>query len=73
MRILKQKIFHGQGFVHLIAQEDDDLWYIYNLIQPGDNIRTLTYRKIKFTSKTGSVNNEIKTFMCTLQVEKVDY
>lgn len=47
MRILKRKIFHGQGFVHLKADEEDDLWFLYNLIQPGDNIRTLTCRYLK--------------------------
>ena len=30
-------------------------------------------RKIKFTSKTGTVNSEIKTFKLSLLVEKIDY
>jgi stalled ribosome rescue protein Dom34 len=27
-----------------MTEEDDDLWFLYNLILPGDNIRTVTYR-----------------------------
>lgn len=32
MKILKRKIIKGEGFVHLIPTEEEDLWHIYNLV-----------------------------------------
>jgi protein pelota len=47
MRLLKKRISHkGIGFIHLIPTEEDDFWYIYNLLSVGDIIKTSTFRKI---------------------------
>lgn len=46
MKILKRKIIKGEGFVHLIPTEEEDLWHIYNLVQEGDQVKSLTTRKV---------------------------
>jgi len=63
----------GKGSVALVAQEDEDMWHVYNLIQNGDLVRALTFRNVKTTGPTGSVRSEKVKVMVTIQVESVDF
>ena len=45
MRLLKQVIERDKsGFIHLIPEESEDMWHLYNLIQPTDRLKATTIR-----------------------------
>lgn len=46
MKILGRRIIKGVGFLRLVPTDEDDFWYLYNLLAVGDIIRTTTHRKI---------------------------
>jgi len=46
MKILGRRIIKGVGFLRLVPTDEDDFWYLYNLLAIGDIIRTTTHRKI---------------------------
>lgn len=46
MKILGRRISKGVGFLRLMPTDDEDFWYLYNLIAIGDLIQTRTHRKI---------------------------
>ncbi|KAG9510000.1 Protein pelota, partial [Fragariocoptes setiger] len=73
MKIVHRQIDkNGEGKVGLIPEEADDLWQIYNLIQPGDQIRAPTMRKVINESATSSTAQRVKVTL-TLSAEKIDY
>ena len=56
MKILKKDINYktGEGFIYLIPEDEEDLFYLYTILLEGDAIRSKTSRKILIESKTGS-------------------
>ena len=49
MKIIKKEISNKKqrkGFVQLIPQNEEDIWYLYNIIFPRDVLRIRTFRKI---------------------------
>lgn len=48
MKILKRYISHksGEGTVKLEAEEDDDMYHLYNLISEGDQVEASTVRNV---------------------------
>ena len=59
--------------VALTAEEPEDMWHVYNLVQPGDHVKASTIRKVTTESSTGSTSsNKVRT-MLTLQVESIEY
>ncbi|KAF6025761.1 PELO [Bugula neritina] len=64
---------HGEGEVVLMAEEPEDMWHAYNLIQVGDTLKSTTIRKVQTQSATGSVaNSKIRTTL-TLKLEDIDF
>lgn len=59
--------------IALIAEESDDLWYLYNIIQQGDQVKSTTFRKIVNESTTGSTGARRIKLTLTISVEKVEY
>lgn len=57
----------------MIAEEPDDLWYIYNIIQKGDQVRSQTWRKVVNESSTGSTGSHRMKLTLAISVEKVEY
>ena len=57
-----------------MADEGEDMWHVYNLITPGDELKATTFRKVQQTSATGSTSNthRVKTTI-RLQVEATDF
>jgi len=63
----------SSGQVTLIAEDGEDMWHTYNLVQPGDSLRTTTLRKVQTESATGSVgSNRVRTTL-TINVESIDF
>jgi protein pelota len=74
MRLLGRVIDdQGYGHINVIMDENDDMWHAYNLISRGDAVKTLTFRKIKEESKTGSVVNTKKKINLLLKIQTIDY
>ncbi|XP_018027579.1 protein pelota [Hyalella azteca] len=74
------KIFHREleknrsGHFVLMADEGEDMWHVYNIISPGDELKATTFRKVQQETATGSTNNarRVKTTI-RLQVETTDF
>ena len=63
----------SSGQVTLCPEDGEDLWHTYNLLQPGDSLRSTTLRKVQVESSTGSVgNNRVRTTL-TIQIETIDF
>lgn len=73
MKLVHRDIDKGAGSVTLVAEEAEDMWHAYNLIQVGDTLRSTTIRKVTTESATGSVNaSKVRTTL-TVQVETIDF
>lgn len=59
--------------VTLLPADSEDMWHIYNLVQIGDSIKSVTFRKVTVESSTGTTgSSRIKTTL-TLSVETIEY
>ena len=69
----KPNLESGQsGIVHLIVDNTDDLWALYNIMAVGDCIKLATFRKVQH--ETGSkVTNTKKKIIITIRIEEIDY
>jgi protein pelota len=72
MKILKKDIRHGEVFLE--AEDLDDLWYLSQLIDAGDVVKSLTQRKIKLSDKDGTSSAAFKkTVLLSITVEKLGF
>nr|CAB3264774.1 protein pelota homolog [Phallusia mammillata] len=63
----------SSGQVTLVAEDGEDMWHTYNLLQPGDSLRASTLRKVQVESNTGSVgSNRVRTTL-TIAIEAIDF
>lgn len=72
MKILKKDLKHG--VVSVVSETADDLWYLSQIIIPGDTVTSKTERKIKIGSsedRSGSVVK--KTVRLSIAVERLEY
>jgi protein pelota len=61
-----------QGEIKLVAENLDDIWHLYNLIEPDDLIRAVTYRTDEQkTDKIRSKKAEKKRMKLGIRVEKI--
>lgn len=47
MKILKKIHGRGSGSVKLEAEEDDDMYHLFNLITKGDTLEAMTVRNVR--------------------------
>lgn len=75
MKLLKRQISQkdGSGSILLRPETPEDLWHLYNLLQPNDHVRSTTQRKVVNTTSTGSTTSSKKRLMLTINVQKVDF
>ncbi|KAF7253003.1 hypothetical protein EG68_08803 [Paragonimus skrjabini miyazakii] len=64
---------YSAGHITLIAENEEDMWLTYNLVQVGDKLRCSTVRKVQNESATGSVQTKQVRTNLTIEVEKIDY
>lgn len=69
---MKKVFFDSKKGAKLQVENLDDLWYLSQLIDPGDQLRGKAYRKIKLASRTEKSKVEKKPITLTISVEKVD-
>lgn len=63
----------SSGQITLIAEDGEDMWHAYNIIQPGDSLRASTLRKVQVESNTGSVGSSRVRTTLTITVESLDF
>lgn len=61
----------GSGYVTLRPEDDEDMWHVYNLVQPGDEVRAQAVRRVQTTSSTGSTDSSRVRLTLTIKVKKV--
>ena len=76
MKIIKKFINpkNKKGVITLLPNNSEDIWYLYNIIMPGDILKVSTFRKIK--KKDGqysAVKVERKQIIMTVGVLSVDF
>jgi len=72
MKILKRDLRHGEVFLEV--EDMDDLWYLSQIIDQGDLVKSLTQRKIKLSDKDGTSSSAFKkTLLLTIQVDKLGF
>ncbi|CAH8609787.1 unnamed protein product [Dicrocoelium dendriticum] len=64
---------YSSGHITLVAENEEDMWLTYNLIQLGDKLRCSTVRKVQNESATGSVQTKQVRTNLTIEVEKIDF
>jgi protein pelota len=76
MRIIKKRINKKTkaGSFILLPNDEEDLWYLYNLIVPGDVMSLKTFRKIKSEGKgqysmTKVIRKELKLEVSVMDVD----
>ncbi|KAL4401005.1 Translation factor pelota [Malassezia pachydermatis] len=74
MKILSRHLERdGSGTITLMPECDEDLYHLYNLIQPEDLVRASTVRRIQSESSTGSIESHRMRLQLTLSVTKIDF
>lgn len=74
MKVLKQDIDKNfTGSITLVAENEEDMWLVYNLVQIGDKMQCSTVRKVQNESATGSVQTKQVRTKLTIKVEKIDF
>ncbi|XP_062006769.1 protein PELOTA 1 [Rosa rugosa] len=64
----------GPGKVKMVPADSDDLWYVYNLIAPGDSVIAVTVRKVLREGASGGRDAERVKLKLEIKVEEVaDY
>jgi protein pelota len=74
MRILAK--FLGKkkdGGIKFRPEDDEDIWYLYNIISVRDQIDLKISRKIQSVGATGSVISIKKWVPASLEVLKIDF
>ncbi|XP_073223616.1 protein PELOTA 1 isoform X3 [Cicer arietinum] len=75
MRIVRKDLVrNGPGSVKMVPVDSDDLWYVYNLIAPGDSIMAVTIRKVLREAANGGRDAErVKLKLEIIVEDGVDY
>lgn len=72
MRILESE--NELDFISLHAESDDDLWYLHNIISPGDRVKMTVMRRLeKQVDMTRSKEVPRKPVSLTIEVESVEF
>ncbi len=68
MRILDQDL--KKGYIEVMLENDDDLWVLYNVIEPGDIVTAKTTREVKFGE--GGSSRRIPMVL-SIKVKKLEF
>ncbi|KAG8649548.1 hypothetical protein MANES_08G104900v8 [Manihot esculenta] len=74
MKITRRNLVpDGPGSVKMTPVDSDDLWFVYNLISPGDSVMADTVRKVLREAASGGRDAERVRLKLEIKVETVDY
>ena len=72
MRVLKKDL--RGGTIKLLAENGDDLWHLRHLVQPGDVVHSVTYRRDeRSTDMVRAEKTERRRMYLGVEVEDVEY
>ncbi len=71
MKIVRKNLKKGE--IELVVENKEDLWYLNYLIEPDDEIKGKTVRKIKLGEETKKQEIVKKVVFIRLKAEKIDY
>ncbi len=73
MKVIFKDLKHGE--IKVIAENLDDIWYIYNIIEKGDLVRATTYRTVENSNddKIRSKKSDKKRMKLGIIVEEVKF
>ncbi|KAL5113071.1 hypothetical protein TcWFU_010206 [Taenia crassiceps] len=57
----------------MIAENEEDMWLVYNLVQVGDRVCCSTVRKVQTENATGSVTSKTVRTNLTIEIETIDF
>jgi protein pelota len=64
---------NGAGTVSVTAEDTDDIWALFNIIAPGDEVECATLRKVQMENSQGTtVDTQKIKLVLAVKVEKVD-
>jgi protein pelota len=75
MKVLKQEI-NGKtsvGYVVVQAEEEDDIYHLYNIINIGDSVEATSVRNVVSESKSGARDKTRVMTKIAIQVEQIDF
>ena len=61
------------GLITMVPDEDEDMWHVYNLVAEGDQLRTITFRKVQKETASGGTESERIKLMLTIHVESIEF
>ena len=74
MRLLKRSLVKLEGEITLLPESVDDLWHLKHLIEKGDLVFALTFRKVESaTDKLRPEKTERKPMRLGIRVESVEF
>lgn len=75
MKILRKYIDRKKkkGYVTFLPEEDEDLWFLYNIMKVGDRVKMKINRKIQTESATGFTKTKKRYVLTRLEVLEVDF
>ena len=75
MRVLRRAIAEkdGAGSITMIADDEEDIWHAYNLVNTGDRVETTAIRKVVRETATGSTSSSKVHTSLVIAVERVQY
>ena len=62
-----------KGAIKVKIENSEDLWYLSNLIEEGDELKGKTSRKISYGGKEGKARVEKKVVFLKIKVDSVDF
>ncbi len=71
MNIIKSDL--NKGFVVIKINVNDDLWYLENVVEKGDIVKTRTLRNIFIERQGRQVKAEKKPMILKVEVEKIEF
>ncbi len=72
MRVLKQDL--RGGIIKLLVENGDDLWHLRHLIQPGDLVHAVTWRREESSGdRVRAEKSERRRMYLGVEVEEVEY
>ena len=71
MNIIKHNF--SDGFVIVKINVNDDLWYLENVIEKGDLVKTRTLRNIFIERQEKQVKVDKKSMILKVEVEKIEF
>ena len=69
MRLIRKQLERdGSGVLTIVPQDNEDIWYLYNIVQEGDEVTAITSRKLANEKGAPRVKLTLQ-----IKVAKIDY